>query len=209
MFKEDKEHGYLVKRTDGNVWQWDLWQAGNGFIDFTNPDVVKWYQDKLKKLLAMGVDCFKTDFRERIPMEDAVYFDGSDPKREHNYYTYQYNKATFDAIAEAKGRDEAVAFARSATVGSQKFPVHWGGDCLSTFKSMSDTLHGGLSFLSSGATILVALKTVQTRQLLTFTSGGRSLVCYPRIVATTAVTSTGFHGTSTTKRLKTAGSTLI
>lgn len=150
MFKEGKEHGYLVKRTDGNVWQWDLWQAGNGFIDFTNPDAVKWYQGKLKKLLAMGVDCFKTDFGERIPMEDAVYFDGSDPKREHNYYTYQYNKATFDAIAEAKGRDEAVVFARSATVGSQKFPVHWGGDCLSTFKSMSDTLHGGLSFLSSG-----------------------------------------------------------
>lgn len=98
----------------------------------------------------MGVDCFKTDFGERIPMEDAVYFDGSDPKREHNYYTYQYNTATFDAIAEAKGRDEAVVFARSVTVGSQKFPVHWGGDCLSTFKSMSDTLHGGLSFLSSG-----------------------------------------------------------
>ena len=98
----------------------------------------------------MGVDCFKTDFGERIPIEDAVYFDGSDPKREHNFYTYQYNKATFDVIAEERGREDAVVFARSATVGSQQFPVHWGGDCLSTFKSMSDTLHGGLSFLSSG-----------------------------------------------------------
>lgn len=150
MFKEGKAKGYLVKRTDGNVWQWDLWQAGNGFIDFTNPAAVKWYQDKLKKLLDMGVDCFKTDFGERIPIDDAVYYDGSDPKREHNFYTYQYNKATFDAIAEKRGVDDAVVFARSATVGSQQFPVHWGGDCLSNFKSMSDTLHGGLSFLSSG-----------------------------------------------------------
>ena len=150
MFREGKAKGYLVKRTDGNVWQWDLWQAGNGFIDFTNPAAVKWYQAKLKKLLDMGVDCFKTDFGERIPMEDAIYYDGSDPKREHNFYTYQYNKATFDAIAEKRGVDDAVVFARSATVGSQQFPVHWGGDCLSTFKSMSDTLHGGLSFLSSG-----------------------------------------------------------
>lgn len=150
MFKEGKTKGYLVKRTDGNVWQWDLWQAGNGFIDFTNPAAVKWYQDKLKKLLDMGVDCFKTDFGERIPIDDAVYYDGSDPKREHNFYTYQYNKATFDAIAEKRGVDDAVVFARSATVGSQQFPVHWGGDCLSNFKSMSDTLHGGLSFLSSG-----------------------------------------------------------
>ena len=150
IFKEGKAKGYLVKRTDGNVWQWDLWQAGNGFIDFTNPAAVKWYQDKLKKLLDMGVDCFKTDFGERIPIDDAVYYDGSDPKREHNFYTYQYNKATFDAIAEKRGVDDAVVFARSATVGSQQFPVHWGGDCLSNFKSMSDTLHGGLSFLSSG-----------------------------------------------------------
>ncbi len=150
MFKEGKEKGYLVKRKDGNVWQWDLWQAGNGFIDFTNPAAVKWFQSKLKKLLKRGVDCFKTDFGERIPMKDAVYYDGADPKRERNYYTYQYNKATFDAIAQERGIDEAVVFARSATVGSQQFPVHWGGDCLSTFKSMSDTLHGGLSFLSSG-----------------------------------------------------------
>ena len=150
IFKEGKAKGYLVKRTDGNVWQWDLWQAGNGFIDFTNPAAVKWYQDKLKKLLDMGVDRFKTDFGERIPIDDAVYYDGSDPKREHNFYTYQYNKATFDAIAEKRGVDDAVVFARSATVGSQQFPVHWGGDCLSNFKSMSDTLHGGLSFLSSG-----------------------------------------------------------
>lgn len=150
MFKEGKANGYLVKRTDGNVWQWDLWQAGNGFIDFTNPAAVKWFQAKLKALLDMGVDCFKADFGERIPMDDAVYFDGSDPKREHNFYTYQYNKAVFDVIAKERGIDQAVVFARSATVGSQQLPVHWGGDCLSTFKSMSDTLHGGLSFLSSG-----------------------------------------------------------
>ena len=99
MFREGKAKGYLVKRTDGNVWQWDLWQAGNGFIDFTNPAAVKWYQAKLKKLLDMGVDCFKTDFGERIPMEDAIYYDGSDSKREHNFYTYQYNKATHGGLS--------------------------------------------------------------------------------------------------------------
>ena len=150
MFEEGKKNGYFIKREDGNIWQWDLWQAGNAFVDFTNPDAVKWYQSKLKALLDMGVDCFKTDFGERIPVDDAVFFDGSDPKREHNYYTLQYNQAVFDILAQEKGKDEAVLFARSATVGSQKFPVHWGGDCLSNFKSMSDTLHGGLSFLSSG-----------------------------------------------------------
>src|SRR5699024_3433780 len=150
MFEEGKKNGYFVKREDGNIWQWDLWQAGNAFVDFTNPEATKWYKSKLKALLDMGVDCFKTDFGERIPVDDAVFFDGSDPKREHNYYTLQYNKAVFETIQEVKGEDEAVVFARSATVGSQKYPLHWGGDALSNFKNMSDTLHGGLSFLSSG-----------------------------------------------------------
>ncbi|GAX02254.1 alpha-xylosidase [Secundilactobacillus silagei] len=150
LFKEGKDNGYLIKRQDGNVWQWDLWQAGNGFVDFTNPAAVKWYQSKLKDLLDMGVDCFKTDFGERIPVEDAVFYDGSDPKREHNYYTYQYNQAVYSIIQQEKGKDEAVVFARSATVGSQKYPVHWGGDCLSRYKSMADSLRGGLSFLLSG-----------------------------------------------------------
>ncbi|AKP64913.1 alpha-xylosidase [Levilactobacillus koreensis] len=150
MFEEGKKNGYFIKRENGNLWQWDLWQAGNAFVDFTNPDAVKWYKSKLQALLDMGVDCFKTDFGERIPVDDAVFFDGSDPKREHNYYTLQYNKAVFDTIAEDKGKDQAVVFARSATVGSQKYPVHWGGDALSNFKNMSDTLHAGLSFLSSG-----------------------------------------------------------
>lgn len=150
LFKEAAEKGYFIKRKDGNVWQWDLWQAGMGIVDFTNPEATKWYQSKLKALLDMGVDCFKTDFGERIPTEDAVYYDGSDPKRIHNYYTYLYNEAVFDLLKEEKGEDEAVLFARSATVGSQKFPVHWGGDNLSRYNSMADSLRGGLSFLTSG-----------------------------------------------------------
>ncbi|RRK10192.1 alpha-xylosidase [Lactiplantibacillus garii] len=150
LFKEARDKGYLLKRQNGDVWQWDLWQAGNGFVDFTNPDATKWYQSKLKELLNMGVDCFKTDFGERIPVDDVQFFDGSDPQQEHNYYTLQYNQAVYDAIAEVKGQEEAVVFARSATVGSQSYPVHWGGDCLSNYNSMRDTLRGGLSFLLSG-----------------------------------------------------------
>src|SRR5690606_8236021 len=69
LFQEGMEKGYLVKRPNGDVWQWDLWQAGMGLVDFTNPDAVKWYKAHLKRLLDMGVDCFKTDFGERIPTD--------------------------------------------------------------------------------------------------------------------------------------------
>ncbi len=149
VFKEAVEGGYLLKRPNGDIWQWDLWQAGLGVIDFTNPAAVEWYKGKLRELMEQGVDCFKTDFGERIPT-DCVYFDGSEPVRMHNYYTYLYNKAVFEVIQEVKGEEEAVLFARSATVGGQKFPVHWGGDCNSTYPSMSESLRGGLSLCMSG-----------------------------------------------------------
>ena len=120
-----------------------------GLVDFTNPGAWKWYQDKLRKLLDQGVDCFKTDFGERIPT-DVVYYDGSDPLRMHNYYTYLYNKCVFEVLEEYKGKNEACVFARSATAGGQKFPVHWGGDCSSNYASMSESLRGGLSLCLSG-----------------------------------------------------------
>ena len=150
LFKEAKELGYLLKKPNGDVWQWDLWQAGMGIVDFTNPGAWKWYQSKLRHLLDQGVDCFKTDFGERIPSEGVVYHDGSDPKKMHNYYTYLYNKCVYELLERKRGKGQAVLFARSATVGGQKFPVHWGGDCWSDYESMEESLRGGLSLLMSG-----------------------------------------------------------
>ena len=150
LFDEGMEKGYFIKRKNGRVWQWDMWQPGMAIVDFTNPEAYQWFQDKLEVLIDMGVDCFKTDFGERIPTEDVMYFDGSDPVKMHNYYTYLYNKCVYELLERKRGKGEAVLFARSATVGSQKYPVHWGGDCWSDYESMEESLRGGLSLLMSG-----------------------------------------------------------
>ncbi|MBR2764655.1 MAG: alpha-xylosidase [Blautia sp.] len=149
LFKEGMDAGYLVRRPDGRVWQWDLWQAGMALVDFTNPDAYEWYQGKLRTLLEMGVDAFKTDFGERIPT-DVVWHDGSDPQKMHNYYTHLYNGCVFDLLTEYRGEGEACLFARSATAGGQQFPVHWGGDSTSQYVSMAETLRAGLSLMDSG-----------------------------------------------------------
>lgn len=124
VFKELKENGYLLKRPDGSLWQWDKWQPGLAIYDFTNPEACQWYADKLKGLVAMGVDCFKTDFGERIPT-DVQWFDGSDPQKMHNHYAFIYNELVWKVLKETVGEQEAVLFARSASVGAQQFPVHW------------------------------------------------------------------------------------
>lgn len=149
IFQEGVDGGYFIKRKNGDVWQWDMWQPGMAIVDFTNPAACEWYKSKLAALVDMGVDCFKTDFGERIPTE-CVYYNGANTEKMHNYYTYMYNKCVYDVLVEKKGKEEAVLFARSATVGSQQFPVHWGGDCWSDYESMEESLRGGLSFLMSG-----------------------------------------------------------
>ena len=150
LFREGMEHGYLLKKTNGDVWQTDLWQAGMGILDVTNPDARAWYCDHLRKILRMGVDCLKTDFGERIPVRDIAYYDGKDPLHMHNYYTFLYNKMVFDLLKEERGEGEAILFARSATAGSQQFPVHWGGDNSASYVSMAETLRAGLSMSHSG-----------------------------------------------------------
>jgi alpha-D-xyloside xylohydrolase len=149
LFDEAMQRGYLLKRPNGEVWQWDMWQAGMGIVDFTNPEAGNWFAEKLRLLLKMGVDTFKTDFGERIPT-DVVYHDGADPFKMHNYYSYLYNKTVFDVLREERGEHDALVFARSATTGGQQFPVHWGGDSTATFESMAESLRGGLSFGLSG-----------------------------------------------------------
>ena len=149
LFSDGKAKGYLLRRPGGDVWQWDRWQPGLAVVDFTNPEAREWYAAKLDALLDMGVDCFKSDFGERIPV-DVEYFDGADPERMHNYYTFLYNQTVFELLRKRRGEGEAIVFARSATAGSQQFPVHWSGDCESTFQAMSENLRGGLSLGMSG-----------------------------------------------------------
>lgn len=149
LYREGKEYGYLLRRKDGSIWQSDLWMPGQTIVDFTNPDACRWFAGKLEELLDTGVDCLKTDFAERIPTE-VQWFDGSDPKKMHNYYTFLYNRTVYEMLKRKKGERDACVFARSATVGTQQFPVNWGGDNLATYESMAESLRGGLSFCQSG-----------------------------------------------------------
>lgn len=150
LFDEGMERGYFIQKKNGDVWQWDKWQAGMAIVDFTNPEAKAWFQSKLEALLDLGVDCFKTDFGERIPVKNVIYKDGSDPEQMHNYYSYLYNETVFETIQRKRGKEDAIVFARSGTSGGQRFPVHWGGDCYARYESMAESLRGGLSLTLSG-----------------------------------------------------------
>jgi alpha-D-xyloside xylohydrolase len=146
VFKDAAENGYLLKRENGDIWQWDLWQAGMGLVDFTNPEACRWYTSCLNQLFDTGVDCLKTDFGERIPTRGVRWHDPAvDPARMHNFYAFLFNKTAHEALATRYGTNSSVLFARTATVGTQRFPLCWGGDCESTAAALAESVRGGLS----------------------------------------------------------------
>ena len=150
LFEEGRAHGYLVQRPDGSVWQWDKWQAGMALVDFTNPAAAA------VVLSASWSACWTrvwTPSRPTSASESRPTWSGTtgrDPERMHNYYTQLYNRTVFELLRRRRGEGEAVVFARSATAGGQQYPVHWGGDCESSFEAMAETLRGGLSLAASG-----------------------------------------------------------
>ena len=116
-------------------------------LDFSSPETVKWYQDKLAGLLKMGVGAIKVDFGEAAPLE-GIYASGRGGWYEHNLYPLRYNKAVADVTKTTN--NENIIWARSAWAGSQRYPLHWGGDAANKNVAMESELRGGLSFGLSG-----------------------------------------------------------
>jgi alpha-D-xyloside xylohydrolase len=141
LFPELVEKNLVVRDAKGNL------PYEDAVLDFSNPETVKWYQDKLANLLKLGVGAIKVDFGEAAP-NNGIFADGRTGFYEHNLYPLRYNKAVADITKETTG--DNIIWARSAWAGSQRYPIHWGGDAESTDDGMVAELRGGLSFGLSG-----------------------------------------------------------
>lgn len=152
LFEKLKSADGFVKNKNGEIYDVKVcyvegFKGTVGLIDYTNPKAVKIHQHALRELFRLGVKVIKTDFGEAAPL-DGVYFDGTPGHRMHNLYPLLYNKAVFDVTKEETG--DGVVWARSTWAGSQRYPVHWGGDSSAYFEDMEPQLAGGLSFGLSG-----------------------------------------------------------
>ena len=141
LFPEIVEKGLFVKDRKGNL------PYEDAVLDFTNPAAVEWYQARLAGLLEQGVSAIKVDFGEAAPLE-GVYANGRTGFLEHNLYPLRYNKAVAEITKKITG--DTIMWARSAWAGSQRYPLHWGGDPANTDGAMASTLRAGLSIGVSG-----------------------------------------------------------
>ncbi len=141
LFNDLIEKNLVVRNAKGNL------PYEDAVLDFSNPATVEWYQGKLANLLKMGVGAIKADFGEAAPA-NGIYASGRTGFYEHNLYPLRYNKAVADITRKTTG--ENIIWARSAWAGSQRYPLHWGGDAESTDQGMAAELRAGLSFGLSG-----------------------------------------------------------
>ncbi len=167
LFEIGKREGYFLTRPDGEVYIIDYglslaprpdgtvriampetsWNASVAIVDLSHPQAFVWYQDLHRPLLRMGLDVFKTDFGEDIPV-DAVFANGQTGKTMHNLYPLLYNQAVSDVTDEEKGY--RLVWSRSGTAGNQRYPVCWSADPASDWDSLAATIRGGLSIGFSG-----------------------------------------------------------
>jgi alpha-D-xyloside xylohydrolase len=151
LYAEGAASGYFVRDAEGEPYLIPGWTekgTPTAVVDFTNPAAVAWWQHKHRQLLAMGVAAFKTDFGEWAPA-DGRYHDDTPGNEAHNLYPLLYNRAVFEMVDTLSG-GQGLVWSRAATAGSQRYPVHWGGDSRTTFAHMAASLHGGLNFILSG-----------------------------------------------------------
>ena len=141
FFPELIEKGMYVRNGKGQLPYEDV------VLDFTNPETVAWYQEKIGNLIEMGVGAIKVDFGEAAPLE-GIYANGRSGLYEHNLYPVRYNKAVADVTRDI--HNENIIWARSAWAGSQRYPLHWGGDAATTNTGMQGSLRSGLSLGLSG-----------------------------------------------------------
>ncbi len=143
LFPEILAQGLAVRDPKGNL------PAEDAILDFSNPATVEWYQARIARLLKLGVSVIKVDFGEAAPL-NGLYASGRTGFYEHNYYPLRYNKTVADITRQTTG--ESLIWARSTWAGSQRYPLHWGGDAESTDSGMAAQLRGGLSIGLSGFT---------------------------------------------------------
>jgi alpha-D-xyloside xylohydrolase len=150
VYEEARARGYLIGHSDGTVARVPRFDDDSAVVDFTNPAAAAWYQGLVERELTRGAAVVKTDFGESVPFERVRFYNGADGRVGRNLNGLLYQAAAYQGSRAVYG-DEAMVWGRSGYLGSQRYPLQWGGDSGVTYAYMATALRGALSYALSGA----------------------------------------------------------
>ena len=197
LFNELAAKGYLLKTPEGApyIHRWfpdpfdSVWPhlMPSGIIDFTNPEAYAWFRDQHQQLFQMGVAVMKPDYGEAIP-DNVVAYNGDHGRRLHNVYAVLYNRCSFEASAAFRNGEPGLVWGRAGWIGSQRYPIQWGGDPQCDWEGLAASIRGGLSWGMSGG-------AYYTHDIGGFAIGTPAPELYIRWMQAGVMTShTRFHG---------------
>ncbi len=149
-FEYGKANGFFAKTPEG-VPGTTFFISGEpqdiAQIDLTKAEAVAWFQDLLRRTLAIGYDGWMHDFGEytRRPWK---FSDGRNGEAVHNEFPVLSAKAAHDMLVKERGND-FLFFVRSGYTGTQQYvPAVWSGDPEATFdetQGIPAMLRGGIN----------------------------------------------------------------
>ncbi|PKU36957.1 hypothetical protein llap_12739 [Limosa lapponica baueri] len=140
LYSQAKDKGYFVKDRNGKDFEGICWPGSSCYLDFTNPEVRKWYGDQFAfktykgstNILFVWNDMNEPSvFRgaELTMQKDAVHYNNWEHREVHNLYGFYQQMATAEGlIRRSSGKERPFVLTRSFFAGSQKYGAVWTGD---------------------------------------------------------------------------------
>jgi len=164
LFADFAARGWLLRDASGNAYRYE-WISPDpeekspfgavltplpvsGIVDLTHPEAYAWWRDRHAELFAIGVDVLKADFGEQVP-DDAFAHNGDSGQRLHNVYALLYHRCVYEATQLGRP-GEALIWARDGFIGSQRYPIQWGGDPQSDWGGLAASVRSMLGYGLSG-----------------------------------------------------------
>jgi alpha-glucosidase len=125
----------FLKYIDGRDYEGQVWPGWCKFPDFTNPEAMKWWAEKIKTLTGQGVAGIWNDMNEISTwgqkMPDNIIFHFGGEKASHlkarNIYGLQMVRASYEGYLK-HCNSRPFMLTRSAFSGIQRYSAVWTGD---------------------------------------------------------------------------------
>lgn len=145
-YEEARDLGYFVTDDLGRAFNWP-WQDGPGaLVDFTKPEAMAWYRQRIARATDLGIRGFKLDFGEDLVPEvggntSPMQLAAGGPDTLHGYYAFYYHTAYLGQLPPGDG----FLLVRAGTWGTQTVATAiWPGDLDNDFSRHDPVNVGGL-----------------------------------------------------------------
>ncbi len=164
IYDSGTEHDAWTKKTDGTVFNGEVWPGVCVFPDYLNKDVRTWWAGLYKDFMSYDIDGVWNDMNEpavfnsktKTMPEDNIH--DADPElggpgthaRYHNVYGMQMIRATREGVIAANPNKRPFVLSRANYLGGHRYGATWTGDNSATWGHLDMSIPMSINLGLSG-----------------------------------------------------------